>query len=106
MDLSKYKQAFLDDANENLESLKKSFEIIQKNLSDSDSIADARRGFHTIKSTAGTMEYSKLSVTCAKYEHLLETHVADKSPLSEDEVREVASGVKQIENALEKIAEE
>lgn len=72
MDVSKYKQAYLDEAKELVEMLNTALLELEKNPSDTSRIDELFRGTHTLKGMSAAMGYDKLADFNHKMENTLD----------------------------------
>lgn len=100
MDMKQYTQAFLEDARTQLQLLTSALPTLE---TDTAALADARRAFHSVKSTAATMGFPTLAAIAQKHELLLKNHIDAHSlpSLQDKEATQVA--LEQLEAELAKI---
>ena len=64
MDLSEYKDLFLEASRENLRLLNDSLLVLEKNSTDATAIADIFRAAHSLKGESAAMEYNQTAYLC------------------------------------------
>lgn len=77
-DLSKYKESFINEAQEHLEMMNLSLVGLEKNPEDPVPLGEIFRAAHTLKSMAATMDYPQTSALCHAMEDIL-ARVKDKT---------------------------
>ncbi|MEI8230162.1 MAG: Hpt domain-containing protein [Candidatus Peregrinibacteria bacterium] len=105
MDHSSFTAAFLEDAHLQVLLIQESLEILGKNPADLIALANLRRGFHTLKSTAATMSLLPLSELCKAHEALLIPLLEQQSTISPEALAMMGDAVLFVEKELGKIKE-
>jgi len=103
MDMSEYKQAFLFEAKEHIDSLNESLMQLEKTPDDVDTINKAFRSFHTLKGNAGAMGYIKYSELAHALEDVLSRIREHKLNISKNIMDLLFEGCDLLEEGLEKI---
>ncbi|MFH0869536.1 MAG: chemotaxis protein CheA [archaeon] len=103
MDMSEYKQAFLFEAKEHIDSLNESLMLLEKAPDDTETINKAFRSFHTLKGNAGAMGYVKYSELAHALEDLLSRIRDHKLSISKNIMDLLFEGCDLLEEGLEEI---
>lgn len=103
MDMSDYKDEFVSEAKEHLDSLNDGLLELEKNPESEDNINKIFRSFHTLKGNAATMGYIKFSELAHKLEDVL-SKIRDKElKITQDIMDEILEGVDALESGLTQI---
>ena len=105
MDLSKYKDEFISEARDHLDSLNKDLVELEKSPNDEEIIHRLFRSFHTLKGNAAAMGYNKFSELAHSLEDAL-SKIKDKELSMTSELMSIIlEGCDVLEDGLEKISE-
>lgn len=103
MDIEKYKDEFITEAREYLDTLNDSLLILEKDPKDEMNINRIFRAFHTLKGNAATMGFMRLSEVAHALEDILAKVRDGKLTVTEDIMNHLFNGCDTIEKELEVI---
>ena len=86
MDMTKYKKLFLTESHEKLESMNQLILNLEKNSSDTESIAEIFRAAHSMKGMAASMGYTEIKDVSHALEDLLEIFRNQKQVINENTI--------------------
>ena len=100
-----YKEMFLSEAKENLENLNAALLKLEKYPSNKNSIDEIFRNAHTLKSSAATMKYNKLSKLCHAIEDLFDEIKSKKRKLTSYMIQLAFNSFDNLQLSLKQISE-
>jgi chemotaxis protein histidine kinase CheA len=99
VDLSDYKELFLEQAALFLTTLQSSLSQLRTNPRDPEALREAQRATHTLKGMASTMQYDELATLAAD----LERPLLAGAPLPPDQINMLLSGCNDFHTGLENL---
>ena len=106
MDVSKYKNEFISEARDHLDSLNKDLVVLEKDPNNDEVIHSLFRSFHTLKGNAAAMGYTKFSELAHSLEDAL-SKIKDKElTLTSDFMSIIFEGCDALEDGLQKISQD
>lgn len=104
MDTSQYKDEFVSEARDHLDTLNEGLLVLEKNQQDMDTINKLFRAFHTLKGNSATMGYMKFSELAHALEDIL-SRIRDKKLNAEKKIMDlIFEGCDILQSGLEKIS--
>lgn len=103
MNMNQYKQEFLNEAKEHLDSLNDGLIVLEKEPGDAENINKLFRAFHTLKGNAGAMGYAKFAELAHVLEDLLSRIREGKIEISKDIMDLIFEGCDTLESGLDAI---
>ena len=103
MDTSEYKNEFISEARDHMDTLNEGLLVLEKDASDMDNINRIFRAFHTLKGNSAAMGFMKFSELAHSLEDVL-SKVRDKELEVKQEVMDLLfDGCDQLEQGLDEI---
>jgi len=104
-EIEEYKEMFLSEAKENLEKLNAALLKLEKHPTDKNSIEEIFRNAHSLKSSAATMKYDKMSKLCHTIEDVFDEIKSKKRKLTPDTTETVFKSFDNLGLSLKQISE-
>lgn len=105
MDSEKFREVFLTESREHLDTINKCLLILEKDSADAENISRLFRAFHTLKGNAATMGYLSFSELAHRLEDVLAGIRDGEIAVSEEVVDLVFKGADVLEEGLDRISQ-
>lgn len=106
VDMSEYKDEFVSEARDHLDTLNETLLILEKDSEDMENINKTFRAFHTLKGNAATMGFKKFSELAHHLEDVLDKVRNNELKVNKNMVDVIFSGVDLLEAGLQMIQDD
>lgn len=101
IDLSVYKELFLEESQQHLAALRENLARLEDDPIDNQALREARRAAHTLKGMAYTMHYEDLGALG----RMLESQIESQSPPTTDRIKALMADCDEFEMGLARLSE-
>ncbi len=100
VDMSQYLGVFVEESKENIQALNNAVMELESNMSSKDAIDEIFRLMHTLKGSAATMGFGKMSKMCHALENLLDSVRSGKAKLTENLIDLLFMGIDKLDEVI------